>query len=515
MAATRRSHDSDPAPLVIAAVALVCALIFGMSFDGFSAGSFLGKFHNAISQPVTLIIMAAVLVIIILMLITNSIRATKTAQSNREKLQEHQKSMLNPLRVYHISSADVEKKFTAPLREIPSRLLKLTRRGDQGIPDLVDAIMGFAISNRTSDIHMEPSPEITVVRYRQDGVLSDVGEIPTALYLRVCSRLRVLANLTIYEKGKPQDGRIEVKLDDHTFDVRISFLPTLHGDKIVIRLFESGEHQFNLKYLGLSEDGYEMLSDLLLRPQGTLFLTGPTGSGKTTTIYSSLRYILTHRGERTNIVTIEDPIEREIQGVNQTQVNLKRDLTFAAGLRSILRQDPDVIVVGEIRDRETAEICNQAGLTGHLVISTIHADSAVGVFNRLIEMQIEPFLLASSVCGIISQRLVKRNCPHCSEPAVPSLKALKILNISPTENISFMKGKGCEKCNFRGSKGRIGIYEMLIPSKKLKDAIQAKARTDELHRIAQEDGMTNLRGDGLEKVRAGILDVEELARVLV
>ncbi len=266
---------------------------------------------------------------------------------------------------------------------------------------------------------------------------------------------------------------------------------------------------------GCRKAHFEQLTEILLKPQGTLILTGPTGSGKTTTIYSSVRYILQNRGETTNIVTIEDPIEREIHGVNQTQVNTKRELTFSTGLRSILRQDPDVIVVGEVRDHETAEICIQASLTGHLVISTIHADSAVGVFNRLIDMGIEPFLVASSVSGIVSQRLLRRNCPHCLEPIVPSLKALKQLGIRPDQSIRFVRGRGCEQCDFRGYRGRIGVFEVLQPGHRLREALQGKVSTGELHRIAQEDGMVTLLEDGMTKVIDGMVDVEELVRVLI
>ncbi|HPQ39201.1 MAG TPA: ATPase, T2SS/T4P/T4SS family [bacterium] len=509
-----QSPRNDLAPYVAAALVLGVALVFAVTHAGVSPYGFINKLHAFFSHPITVILLVVILCAVLIGLASQMIRQSTRKKSTQEKLRQYQENLIKPIRVYDLSR-DPNDIPQLKMNDVPAKLAQLSRRGDQGVPDLVDAIIGYALQLKVSDVHLESTSDLAMIRYRRDGILNDVGQIPMSLIGRISSRLRVLANLTIYEKGKPQDGRIEMRWGQTTYDIRISFLPTLHGDKVVIRLFESGEHQFELKNLGLLPESYEILSDLLLRPQGTLFLTGPTGSGKTTTIYSAIRFILQHRGETTNIVTIEDPIEREISGVNQTQVNPKRDLTFATGLRSILRQDPDVIVVGEVRDQETAEICTQAGLTGHLVISTIHADSAVGVFNRLIDMGIEPFLVASSICGIVSQRLVKRNCPHCREPAVPPLRAMKSLGIRPDEAIEFMKGRGCEQCEYRGYKGRIGVFEILQPTQVLKDALQRKVSTGDLQRIAQSEGLITLHSDGLQKVREGLVDVEELARVLI
>lgn len=514
MATPGQSPRNDLAPYIAAAVILGIALVFAFTHGGVSPYTIINRAHAIVSHPVTVAILAIVLCAVLIVVISEVVRNSRRKGDTREKLRQFQENLIRPIRVYDIS--DLFSDGSPPkMNEIPGKLAQLSRRGDPGVPDLVDAIIGYALQLNVSDIHVESAADIAVIRYRRDGILNDVGHIPMSLIGRINSRLRVLANLTIYEKGKPQDGRIEMRKGQDSYDIRISFLPTLHGDKVVIRLFESGEHHFDLKNLGLLDPSYDILSSLLLRPQGTLFLTGPTGSGKTTTIYSAVRFILQHRGETTNIVTIEDPIEREISGINQTQVNPKRDLTFSTGLRSILRQDPDVIVVGEVRDQETAEICTQAGLTGHLVISTIHADSAVGVFNRLIDMGIEPFLVASSICGIVSQRLVKRNCPHCIEPIVPSLRAMKSLGIRPDEAISFMRGTGCEHCDHRGFKGRIGVFEILQPTQALKDALQRKVSTGDLQRIAQTEGLITLRTDGLQKVKEGRIDVEELARVLI
>jgi len=508
------NSSNDTAFFVAVALTFGSVLVFAFTYTGLSPESFMGRIQKILVHPITSTLIFTGFCVVTAGLLVEAVKSAKRKEAALNKLRHQQDLLIKPVRIHDLSVKTVPTDVLG-LTRIPAMLAQLARRGDKGIPDLVDAIIGYAIQARASDVHLESSSEYATVRYRQDGILSDVGQIPMSLMSRVSSRLRVLANLTIFEKGKPQDGRIEVKWLENTYDVRISFMPTLHGDKIVVRLFESGGHQFNLQYLGLSANQMELMSDLLLRSQGTILLTGPTGSGKTTTIYSSVKYIIQNRGGRTNIVTIEDPIEREITGVNQTQINSKRDLTFASGLRSILRQDPDVIIVGEVRDFETARICVQAGLTGHLVVSTIHADSSVGVFNRLIEMKIEPFLLASSVCGVLAQRLVKRNCPHCSEPIVPSLKAMKFLGIQPTESIKFMRGSGCDKCNYKGFKGRVGLFEILIPSKRLKDALQTKKSTSELHQIALDDGLVTLREDGLQKLKDGIVDIEELVNVLI
>ncbi|MBN1880107.1 type II/IV secretion system protein [bacterium] len=514
MSGKSRSSGKDISYILISALVVGMGLVFGILTTGFSPATLLGRVHAFFAHPITIIVLSILFLAIVVAATSEVIRASRTKQESLDRLRRRQEDLVKPIRIYDLGE-DLQGISRVRLNEIPGMIAQLCRRDDMGVPDLVDSVLCHAILMSSSDIHIEPSSQFATVKYRIDGALNDVGQIPKDLMARVSSRLRVLANLTIYEKGKPQDGRIELAWKKEHFDIRISFLPTLHGDKVVIRLFESGAHDFNLVNLGMSAPQLELVTGILLRPQGTLLLTGPTGSGKTTTIYSSVRYILQNRGETTNIVTIEDPIEREIIGINQTQVNPKRDLTFSTGLRSILRQDPDVIVVGEVRDRETAEICTQASLTGHLVISTIHADSAVGVFNRLIEMGIEPFLVASSVSGIVSQRLVRRNCPHCIAPVVPSLKTLKLLKIRPDQSIEFVHGKGCEKCEYRGYKGRIGVFEMLQPSHRLRAALQEKVSTGELHRLAREDGMITLLEDGLNKVVNGLIDVEELVRVLI
>jgi type IV pilus assembly protein PilB len=514
MPVSNNSSRNNVPGLVISILVLSIGLAFGVVVGEIPTHTIIGQIHTYVSHPAAVTVLTILLALTMIATLSAIVQALKAKHDAKDRLRQRHEDIVKPIRVYDLGD-DYATIGPVRLSEVPGRIAQLCRRGEKCVPDLVDCIICNAILTRSSDIHLEPASQIAAIKYRQDGILNDVGQIPRDLMVRLSSRLRVLANLTIYEKGKPQDGRIEVKWNKKIYDVRVSFLPTLHGDKVVIRLFDSGEHEFSLVKLGLSEDQFEQVTGFLLKPQGTIILTGPTGSGKTTTIYSSIRFILHKRGETTNIVTIEDPIEREVTGVNQTQVNPKRELTFASGLRSILRQDPDVIVVGEVRDRETAEICTQAGLTGHLVISTIHADSAVGVFNRLIEMGIEPFLVASSIIGIVSQRLLKRNCPHCLIPVVPSLQTLKILGVDVNETIRFVRGRGCEKCDYKGYKGRIGVFEILQPSERLREALQAKKSTGELHRIAIEDRMLTLLDDGLLKVKSGAVDVEELVRILV
>ncbi len=514
MKQAKSDGGKDIAVYIGSILVISIGLVFAFTQTNMSPETFYGKLFDVINHPITKAMLVIFLILSLAGLISTITHKIRMSNAAKKSIQNSTDSIVRPIRLYTLDQGNISIPITN-LGEVTDLITQLTRRGEKGIIDLVDQILMCAIRSRASDIHIEPGFDAVLVKYRLDGVLNDVCEIPKDLMTRIVSRLRVLSNLTIYERGKPQDGRLDLRIGNRNYDVRLSLLPTLHGDKTVIRLFESGDHKFDLVLLGMEPETYESYTDLLLRPQGTIFLTGPTGSGKTTTIYSAIKFILENRGETTNIVTIEDPIECEIPGINQTQVNPKRDLTFASGLRSILRQDPDVIVVGEVRDLETAEICTQAGLTGHLVVSTIHADSAVGVFNRLIDMGIEPFLVASSVSGILSQRLVRRNCLHCIQPVVPSLKALKYFNIPANADIKFMKGKGCEQCHGRGYLGRVGVFELLVINQTVRDALQQKVSTSNLMEIARQQGLRTLRDDGLAKVRAGLVDIEELARVLL
>ncbi len=497
------------------AIFLVVSVLLGLAFAPESVSSDSGLPHliKLLHKPVVFVLIILIWCLSLIGLINQILRHKRIKEKEEVSFQEVTSSLVRPVRLYVVSD-EASNISIRKLTDISEHLARIARRGDAGVVDMMDFIIFSALQVKASDIHLEPAFDNVVLKYRLDGVLHDVGEIPKNLLTRLISRLRVLANLTIFHRGKPQDGRIDVRSGSNNWDVRLSIMPTLHGEKAVLRLFESGDHGFEMSKLGMSREVYESLSEILLKPQGTILLTGPTGSGKTTTIYAAIRHILENKAQTTNIITIEDPIECEIMGINQIQVNPKRDLTFSSSLRSMLRQDPDVIMVGEIRDFETAKIATQAGMTGHLIISSIHANSSVGVFNRLIEMGIEPFLVASSVTGILSQRLVRRNCPHCREPAMPSLKTIKALGIPLDENMRFMKGKGCEACQYRGYKGRIGVFEFLKVTMEIKDALQRKVSTTELFNIARKHGLITLKEDGLEKVRKGIIDLDELSRVV-
>lgn len=398
--------------------------------------------------------------------------------------------------------------------EIDTMMKRLSQQANVDIPALVDFFLAQAVGQGASDIHLEPTEHEIVLRYRIDGVLHEISSLPKRLHARICSRLRVLSNLSIYEKGKPQDGRLQVKIKEKSFEVRISILPTLHGEKVVIRLFETGELKFNLDKLGFDQETLEKYKGLLTKPQGTVFLTGPTGSGKTTTIYSSMIWLYKRAEKSVNIVTIEDPIERDLSQFNQTQVDVNRGLSFAAGLRTILRQDPDIIMVGEIRDYETAKIAIQAGLTGHLVFTTVHSDSAAGVINRIINMQIEPFLLASSTTAVLAQRLIRKICPHCRYETIPPLKLLKKCNLPADMNLRYYASKGCEKCMNTGFKGRTGIFELMEIDDDLRDKIVKKVPSREIYKMAVSKGMNTLMSQGLKKVSSGETTLSELLRVI-
>ncbi len=468
--------------------------------------------RDVIAHPLFFIPLVVVCIGSGLALLSLKIAKHNSDRRLRAKFADANDRLIRPLRLHEITDTSLQ--HFASLSDITARIHFLARMGDEGAVQLVDCIIAATMSTRASDIHIEPGMESVQVKYRIDGVLTDIGDYPKMVHNRVITRLRVMSNLTIYKKGQPQDGRIDVRLGNRTLDARLSIMPTLNGEKAVIRVFESGDHDFELAKLGMTPATFEQYSDLLMRPHGTILLTGPTGSGKTTTLYASVREIIKKRGERTNIITIEDPIENEILGVNQVQVNPVRELSFAQGLRSILRQDPDVIMVGEVRDRETADICVRAGMTGHLVISSIHAESSVSVFNRLIEMGLESFLVSSAISCIVAQRLVRRNCPHCIKPYIPPLQALKTLKIPAGESIVYQKGVGCPKCNDRGFLGRIGIFELLIVDEELRGLLKQKAPTQDLQDTARRTGMRSLLDDGMDKVRSGVIDVEELARVL-
>jgi len=377
---------------------------------------------------------------------------------------------------------------------------------------LVNLILFQAVKERASDIHIEPFQKELKVRYRIDGILYQRFDPPKKYQSAIVSRLKVMAKLDIAEKRLPQDGRIPIKIAEKDIDIRVSIIPTTFGERVVLRLLDKSSVLLGLEDIGLTSDQLETLDDLIHRANGILLVTGPTGSGKTTTLYGALSRI---NSPDKNIITIEDPVEYQLWGIGQIQVNPKIGLTFAHGLRSVLRHDPDVILVGEIRDVETAEIAIQSALTGHLVFSTLHTNDAASAVTRLVDMGIEPFLAASVVRAIVAQRLIRVICPECKEGYVPEAEALREegLAMSQLEGKTLYRGKGCPACSETGYRGRTGIYEILLVSEEIRQLIMKKADSTTIGRKAVEEGMRTLREDGARKVIAGITTLEEVVRV--
>lgn len=378
---------------------------------------------------------------------------------------------------------------------------------------LVNVIISQAISDGASDIHIESHRQSLQVRYRIDGVLRDAMAPPKTLQQAMVSRIKIMANLDIAERRIPQDGRIHMVTDGREYDLRVSSLPTTFGENVVMRILDQSTARLGLGKLGFTEAMLRQWEDLAGKPYGMILVSGPTGSGKTTTLYSTLNKLNTSDKK---ILTIEDPVEYQLSRVNQVQVNPKAGLTFANGLRSFLRQDPDIIMVGEIRDRETAEIAIQASLTGHLVLSTIHTNDAPSATTRLIDMGIEPFLISSSLIGVLAQRLARMICTSCKESYAPPAEALHRLGLKPDdgEDVVFYRGKGCNRCKSTGYKGRIGIFELLVMSEPINELVLKGASTSGIRSQAIADGMRTLRDDGLLKVLESQTTVDELLRVV-
>ena len=384
---------------------------------------------------------------------------------------------------------------------------------------LVNSIIFQAAEDGASDVHFEPQEDALAVRLRIDGVLHEVQRIPKRMMAGVTTRLKVLAKLDIAERRKPQDGRISLNAAaaGRMLDIRVATLPTVEGESVVMRLLDKSKRPPTLEELGLSDEMRQTLEEVVSRPTGALLVTGPTGSGKSTTLYAALAEI---NNPEINIITVEDPVEYRLGGVNQVQINQRAGLTFAAALRSILRSDPDVVMVGEIRDPETAKISIEAALTGHFVLSTLHTNDAPGALTRLNEMGVEPFLTGSAVTGVLAQRLARKLCTHCCEMYTPSVEELIKARVSPdvaaqADGMVFYRKKGCPRCNQTGYKGRIGIFQLLAMSETLETLAATKASREELERAAMEEGMRTLWDDGIAKVAAGLTSIEELARVTV
>ncbi|MDD5136524.1 MAG: type II secretion system ATPase GspE, partial [Candidatus Omnitrophica bacterium] len=376
---------------------------------------------------------------------------------------------------------------------------------------LVNLIITQAVQEKASDIHIEPEENLVRIRFRIDGILHENSTTPKFLHNLIASRVKILAKMDIAETRRPQDGRIEFKVDRKVLDFRVSSFPTIHGENIVMRILDKTSVILGLEDLGFAKKEQAIYEKLIHSPYGIILVTGPTGSGKTTTLYSSLSTI---NSMEKNIITIEDPVEYELPLIRQTQVNVKAGLTFASGLRSILRQDPNIVMVGEVRDKETADIAIQASLTGHLVLSTLHTNDAPSAITRLIDMGIEPFLVASSVIGILAQRLVRMICPKCKEKYSPTAGELASMGITAEKkSIFFYKGKGCSECKHTGYRGRIGIFELLVITEGIKRLITKKASSEEIKEDAKKEGMRFLNEDGLDKVKNGVTTIEEVLRV--
>ena len=392
-------------------------------------------------------------------------------------------------------------------QEMPQTTDLLEADDDAPIIRLINALLTQAIRENASDIHLEAFENESVVRFRVDGVLRDILSPRRELHGALVSRIKVMSKLDIAEKRLPQDGRMSLRVAEHPVDVRVSTLPTQHGERVVLRLLDKQSARLNLKALGMPDEILKKFVELINKPNGILLVTGPTGSGKTTTLYSGL-----HRLDRKklNILTVEDPVEYDLDGVGQTQMNAKIGLTFAGGLRSILRQDPDVVLVGEIRDLETAEISVQASLTGHLVLSTLHTNTAIGAVTRLVDMGVEPFLIASSMVGVLAQRLVRRLCPDCKEAYQPDEAEMQLLGLQP--GIELFRAKGCVSCDQIGYRGRLGIYELVEMNDGMRRLIHDQASEGELTDHARKTSQSLMR-NGFARVQAGETTVDEVFRV--
>lgn len=417
----------------------------------------------------------------------------------------------------NISSTAID--FEYQMRKLIEYGLKSKKPEELPIIKILDLIIDYAVSNRASDVHIEPRKENVFVRFRIDGILHNIISLPKELNDLIISRIKIISGLRTDEHQKPQDGKFQKLVENEYFDVRVSIVPTTKGEKAALRILKSYTKELSLKFLGLSEKDRKKIESAIEKSHGMVLSTGPTGSGKTTTLYTILKILNT---PELNISTIEDPVEYEIEGVNQIQVNEKAGLTFASGLRAIVRQDPDIIMVGEIRDEDTASIAINSALTGHLVLSTLHTNDAATAFPRLIDLKVKPFLVASSVNVVIGQRLARRICQKCIHTkeffkskykgSLPDETLKEIF--SENEKKILYTGKGCKECNFTGYKGRIGIFEVLEVSDEIKKLIIKKASAKEIQNQAVKEGMSLMLQDGVKKILKGLTTIEELIRVV-
>lgn len=382
------------------------------------------------------------------------------------------------------------------------------------VPRLVNCLVLDAVDANASDIHIEPWESTIVVRVRLAGVLQELVHLPLDLIDKIASRLKVMANLISYVTDLPQEGHAAASPDFGNVELRISVMPTVRGEKVVVRIFDTRNRSFNLADLGFEDDTLRQLVRLLARPNGLILFTGPTGCGKTTAIYAALTHIVNQHGPTISLSTVEDPVEFSLPMISQAQINVAKDFTYAKALRSLMRQDPQVIMIGEIRDAETATIAVQAGLTGHLVISTVHAGGTAGIFARMIHMDIEPFLLASAVAGVLGLRLIRTICLHCAQPQAPDALLLKYVPAEALEGATLQRGRGCPVCLETGFSGRVALTEMMVVDDVVRDAVLQKLPTRALQQVAVDQGMHTLWQNGVRRVIRGETTMEEVLRVL-
>ncbi len=394
----------------------------------------------------------------------------------------------------------------------PSESIAATEGEAAPVVRVVNRLIAQALEERASDVHLESQADGVRVRYRIDGVLQDVNRLDKDLALPLFSRIKIMAGLDISERRLPQDGACRFEIPPGTLDLRVSTLPTVAGEKIVLRLLNTSQAQLSLTHLGLTDDDRLRVERMLTQSYGMILITGPTGSGKTTTLYSAVAHL--HSPKR-NICTVEDPVEFRVPGITQVNVNQKIGLSFATVLRALVRQDPDVILVGEIRDYETADIAVRSALTGHLVLSSLHTNDAASTVTRLSEMGVEPFLIASSVVGVVAQRLVRKLCPHCRQQSVLAAHApeLRALGLDPTITHTFFLPVGCDKCHGEGYRGRLGVFEVMSLGEEMREAVARRLGTRELRAVARRHGTRSFLEDGLDKARKGLTDISEVLRV--
>jgi type IV pilus assembly protein PilB len=458
-------------------------------------------------------------------------QALKIATANPQStltLQFIQKKAARPVQIAYATEKDINEAFHFYKKQLQTKFDELLKKqleisgkaqvNDLPVTKIVDQLIEYAYDNKASDIHIEPRKNDSITRFRIDGIMHNVLVAPKSLHNQMITRIKILAKLPTDEHLKAQDGKLQIRLEEEELDVRVSIVPIVEGESAVLRLLSSRSRQFSLSDLGMSERDLLKVRNAYQKPYGMLLVTGPTGSGKTTSIYAVLKILNT---KEKNIDTIEDPVEYEIQGINQIQVNPQTNLTFADGLRSILRQDPDIIFVGEIRDKETASIAINSAMTGHLVLSTLHTNDAATAIPRLIDMDVEPFLVSSTVNVVIGQRLVRKICDSCkvsytqtTEELNKSLrKDLVEKHFGTKTELRMYKGKGCSVCQNTGYVGRIGIYEVLEITKPIQTLINQKADAELIREKAIEEGMSTMLEDGLDKVQQGITTLEEVLRV--